>query len=112
MTYIPPDPQRQLRRAGHPAEALARELGPRWKLDVTRLLVRSRAVPRQAGLPVGQRRRNVRGAFAAAGEPPPDGVILVDDVYTTGSTASAAAATLRSAGASTVYVVTFARALR
>jgi predicted amidophosphoribosyltransferase len=113
ITYIPPDPERQLRRTGHPAEALARELGQRWNLDVARLLVRTRGVARQAGLRVGERRRNVRGAFAAAGDlPPPGVVVLVDDVYTTGSTASAAAAALCSAGASTVQVVTFARALR
>jgi predicted amidophosphoribosyltransferase len=39
-------------------------------------------------------------------------VILVDDVYTTGATVSAAASALRVAGARTIEVVTFARALR
>jgi predicted amidophosphoribosyltransferase len=39
-------------------------------------------------------------------------VLLVDDVYTSGATATAAASALRSAGASRVEVVTFARTLR
>jgi ComF family protein len=112
ITYIPPDPERQLRRMGHPAERLAEELGPRWSLDVTRLLVRTRSVQRQAALPVEERRRNVRGAFEAAVNTPPVSVVLVDDVYTTGSTASSAAAALLSAGASVVHFVTFARTLR
>jgi predicted amidophosphoribosyltransferase len=38
--------------------------------------------------------------------------VLVDDVYTTGSTVSAAATALRAAGAASVEVVTFARAVR
>jgi predicted amidophosphoribosyltransferase len=112
ITYIPPDPERQLRRMGHPAERLAEELGPRWGLEVRRLLARTRNVPRQASLPVEERRRNVRGAFGAADDVPPVRVVLVDDVYTTGSTASAAAAALLSTGASVVHVVTFARTLR
>jgi predicted amidophosphoribosyltransferase len=39
-------------------------------------------------------------------------VLLVDDVYTTGATVSAAATALRRSGASSVEVVTFARAVR
>lgn len=65
----------------------------------------------QRGLGLAERRRNVRGAFVAAG-PVADRVVLVDDVYTTGSTASEAAAALRAAGAGTVHVVTFSRAVR
>jgi predicted amidophosphoribosyltransferase len=111
ITYIPPDPARQLRRAGHPAEELARKLGTRWQLDAVRLLARTRGVRRQTGLQLAERRRNVRGAFAAVVDAPPC-VVLVDDVYTTGSTASAAAAALCSAGAATVHVVTLARTVR
>lgn len=115
ITPIPPDPGRQLVRAAHPASGLARGLGERWSLPVEQLLVRTRRVPRQTGLPLTERQRNVRGAFAAAAATtpgPPRRVILVDDVYTTGSTASAAAAALRTGGAGEVYVVTLARALR
>ena len=110
ITYIPPDPIRQLGRGHHPAEQLARELGERWELDQAALLRRTGAVRRQTGLPRAERRRNVRNAFAAASAP--ERVVLVDDVYTTGATADAAAGALRSAGAEEVQVVTFARAVR
>jgi ComF family protein len=111
IAYIPPDNDRSLRRGHQPAEMLARELGRRWGLPVAPLLARQRRVARQTGLPRDERRRNMRGAFAARGRVP-GRVLLVDDVYTTGATVSSAATALRAAGASRVDVVTFARALR
>jgi predicted amidophosphoribosyltransferase len=111
ITYIPPDGDRSLRRGCHPAAELARELSVRWELDSSPLLVRTRQVVRQTGLSLRERRRNVRGAFGAAGRPAPR-VVLVDDVYTTGATVAAAASALRAAGARKVDVVTFARAVR
>jgi predicted amidophosphoribosyltransferase len=111
ITYIPPDPVRQLGRARHPAQALAHELAARWELDCEPLLERRHAMKRQATLPLAQRRGNVRDVFGgtkrAGGR-----VVLVDDVYTSGSTASAAAGALRRSGAVRVEVVTFARAIR
>ncbi len=111
ITYIPPDPARQLTRSRHPAEALAVELAARWQLRSADLLARTRSAHRQASLPRAGRRANVAGSFAAIAQAPP-WVVLVDDVYTTGSTASAAATALRAAGARHVEVVTFARAVR
>ena len=70
---------------------------------------RGRSRP-QRGLARDERRRNVRGAFRAG--PVRGRVVLVDDVYTTGATVSAAATALRAAGACSVDVVTFARAVR
>jgi predicted amidophosphoribosyltransferase len=63
------------------------------------------------GLTLAERRRNVRGAFAAI-EAVPTTIVLVDDVYTSGATVSAAATALRKSGARRVEVVTFARAVR
>ena len=91
ITYIPPDAARQLQRGHHPAERLAAELSRRWELAEAPLLARRAAIARQTGLRSAERRRNVRGAFAAAAGCPAR-VVLVDDVYTTGATATAAAA--------------------
>jgi len=110
LTFVPPDRSRLLQRGHHPAERLARELGRRWDLPSLALLSRTGPARRQAGATLADRRRNVRGAFAA--DTAPATVCLVDDVYTSGATASAAASALRKSGARTVTVVTFARALR
>jgi predicted amidophosphoribosyltransferase len=111
LAFVPPDPERSRKRGHHPAARLAEELGFRWSLPVEALLVRSRTVPPQRGLSLDERRRNVRGAFGAAGDAPRH-LVLVDDVYTSGATANAAASALRAAGARRVEVVTLARAVR
>ena len=111
ITYIAPDPIRQLTRSRHPAESLAMELSRMWGVPDETLLTRARSTVRQASLPRERRQANARGSFRARGAVPPR-VVLVDDVYTTGATASAAAGALRAAGAGTVEVVTFARAVR
>src|SRR5687768_15824685 len=98
VTFVPPDGDRSVKRGHHPAERLARELGRRWELPVVALVRRTRTVQAQRGLGLGERRRNVAGAFAARGGCPRR-VLLVDDVYTSGSTATAAASALRRAGA-------------
>jgi predicted amidophosphoribosyltransferase len=111
ITYIPPDRVRQLKRACHPAQALAHELAARWGLECVPLLERTRATERQASLPLALRGGNVRNLFAPARQAP-SRVALVDDVYTSGSTANAAASALRRGGATRVEVITFARAVR
>jgi len=111
LTFVPPDRARSLQRGYHPAERLAQELGERWSLPVLTLAARTRPAPRQRGLALADRRRNVAGAFAPASETS-RAVTLVDDVYTSGSTAAAAASALRQAGARRVDVVTFARVVR
>jgi ComF family protein len=111
LVFVPADDERRLKRGFHPAERLARELGVRWGLPVTPLLVRTGTSRRQRGLTLRERRRNVKQAFRAVETPPPS-LVLVDDVYTSGATAAAAASALRKAGARRVDVVTFARAVR
>jgi predicted amidophosphoribosyltransferase len=111
LTFVPPDGERSLERGYHPAARLARELSERWDLEVVPLLARPGTSRRQRGLPLVERRRNVRGAFRPVGEAPAR-VVLVDDVYTSGATAAAAASALRKAGACRVEIVTFARAVR
>jgi ComF family protein len=111
LTFVPADPNRGLERGHNPAERLANELGARWDLPAAPLLSRSHGVAPQRGLPLAERRRNVRGVFQATGNAPRT-LVLVDDVYTTGATVSAAATALRKAGARRIEVVTFARAVR
>jgi ComF family protein len=110
LTFVPADPTRGLWRGSNPAEALARLLALEWDIPVQPFLERVRSVPPQRGLSRQERRRNVRGAFRASGASAV--VAVVDDVYTTGATVGAAATELRRAGARSVEVVTFARAVR
>jgi ComF family protein len=109
LTFVPPEPDRGLRRGHHPPQRLAEALAARWELPLARLLCR-RAGKRQRGLSLADRRRNIAGAFTAKGSPPD--VVLIDDVFTSGATANAAASALRKAGARRVEVVTFARVVR
>jgi ComF family protein len=111
ITFVPPDPDRGLRRGHHPPGQLAEELARSWELPTEGLLRRRRAAMRQRGLSRAERRRNVAGAFVARSAVPST-VVLVDDVFTSGSTANAAASALRQAGARRVEVVTLARVVR
>ena len=111
ITFVPGDRDRTLWRGHATAEQFARALAELWGLPLVTALGRSGRTPRQRGLSRADRRANVRGSFRAV-RAPPARVVLVDDVYTTGATVSAAATELRRAGARTVDVVTFARAIR
>jgi len=111
VTFVPPDPDRGLKRGHHPPGRLAEELARSWELPVEGLLRRRRAAKRQRGLSRAERRRNVAGAFVAPSAVP-SSIVLVDDVFTSGATANAAASALRQAGARRVEVVTFARVVR
>jgi ComF family protein len=92
------------------AAAVTRKL--QCRLDVT-TLIRLVATPPQTAQDLESRRRNVHNAFAVRYPERIEGlnVLLVDDVLTTGATANACAVALRAAGASTVDVLTIARAL-
>lgn len=111
VTSVPGDPQRTRWRGANPAQELAEELAGLWGLEQRSLLVRAAGSQRQRALGRASRRANVRGAFEPLGCAP-QRVVLADDVYTTGETALAASAALRRAGARSVHVVTFARAVR
>jgi ComF family protein len=111
VTFVPADHDRRLERGHATPQALAAALAVRWSLPVVELLSRTRRVPRQRGLSLAERRRNVRGAFVADGRVP-GAVCLVDDVYTTGATVNACCSALRRRGAREVHVVSLARAVR
>ncbi|MEW6325889.1 MAG: ComF family protein, partial [Nitrospirota bacterium] len=99
--------EREFNQALALAQALSRRTGwPVW----WDLLERTRATPAQVGLDAVERRRNVKGAFAARDPARLEGkrVVLVDDVLTTGSTLNECARTLKRAGAVSVAVLTIA----
>ena len=111
LVHVPGDPERAWERGAVAPRGLAVALGRLWNTPVADLLRRTHALPRQRGLGLAERRRNVRGSVTAVGAVPRS-VCLVDDVYTSGATADACAAALRRAGARRVEVVTLARAVR
>jgi predicted amidophosphoribosyltransferase len=111
LVPVPGDPVRAWERGDTPARSLAVELGRLWALPVCDVLRRSRALPRQRGLSLDERRRNARGSVVATGEVCRTACI-VDDVYTSGATADACASAAKRAGARCVSVVTLARAVR
>lgn len=75
-------------------------------------LQRQRETAAQSGLSAGERRRNLRGAFAASPAVRGARVLLVDDVITTGSTVAEATRCLLRAGATEVRVLALARVPR
>jgi predicted amidophosphoribosyltransferase len=111
LVPVPGDPERVWQRGDVPARGLASELGQIWALPVIDVLERRRALPRQRGLSLDERRRNVRGSVSARSEVALR-VCVVDDVYTSGATVDACASACRRAGARHIEVITFARAVR
>lgn len=111
LIVAPPSTKERLRRRGfNPAleiaKAVARELRVTCALEG---LVRTRETTPQPGLTRAQRRRNLQGALACAGDMNGLHVALVDDVLTTGATAEASARVLKEAGAERVSVWVVAR---
>jgi predicted amidophosphoribosyltransferase len=111
IAFVPGDPERARERGDVAPRGLARALSSTWQLPVLDLLRRERALPRQRGLTLSDRRRNVRGSVRAVKTSPPT-ILLVDDVYTSGATADASSAALKRSGARRIEVVTLARAVR
>ncbi|MEZ5367377.1 MAG: ComF family protein [Bryobacterales bacterium] len=102
---IVPAPLHWRRRWGrgfNQSDLLARELSRQIQIPLDRRLLRTRSTPPQAGLSASERRRNVQGAFAPAGDKTAirgKKLIVVDDVMTTGATLEACARVLKRAGA-------------
>ncbi len=102
---------RQRERGFNQAIEIARVVGRRTCIPLAHALARPLERAPQAGLRWSERRRNVRGAFAATREISGRHVAIVDDVMTTGATIDAAAVALLAAGAARVDAWVVARAL-
>ncbi len=110
---VPLHPRRRRERGYNQAALLALRLGEGVGLPVlTDALRRVRNTRSQTRLNARQRRQNVAGAFACAGEGVRgQRVLLVDDVCTTGATLEACSIALKEGGARSVWALTLARAL-
>jgi ComF family protein len=112
---VPTTARRMRRRGYNQAELLAGRLAAERGLRLVHALVRSGEGRSQTTLAPTERRENVRGVFGHVASAAPlvagADVLLIDDVLTTGATASEAATALAPLGATSVTLVTFARAL-
>ncbi|MBS0337079.1 MAG: ComF family protein [Proteobacteria bacterium] len=91
---------------------IARSVGARFGLPVAAdVCERVRDTPAQLGLPLKERRENVRGAFSCRRALDGRRVAVVDDVMTTGATLGEVAATLKRFGATRVVNWVVARTL-
>lgn len=107
ITFVPMHKSRLKKRGYNQAELLAASLAESVDLPCLDLLEKTKNTVNQARLARAERLNNLSGAFAIK-KTPPKHVILVDDVMTTGSTVNECCNTLKRAGASVVYVLTFA----
>ncbi len=112
---IPTTHRRARTRGYNQARLLAEAISKRVHMPLVDALERRQGGPTQVGLHPVERRANVKRAFTVRADARATltgaRVLLVDDVLTTGSTAIEAARPLVRAGATQVYLSTFARAL-
>jgi ComF family protein len=116
---VPLHTRRWRERGFNQADSIARHAGRMLGIRVNRLAIRRvRDTPSQTALDVGERRRNVRGAFALRNTRQlerllrAEHVALVDDVMTTGSTLEELRALRRASGVRQVDLWAVARAAR
>lgn len=106
----PLHPRRLAQRGFNQALLLAEPLAHALHTPLLRdALRKTRLVPAQAGLPLDERRRNLRGALRARQRFDGQRVLVVDDVMTSGTTLDEIAATLKAAGAARVEALVVAR---
>ena len=102
--------ERQAERGFNQSHEIARccagRRGARLRPDI---LLRTRHTVAQTELSLAERRRNLRGAFAARGDLSEQHVVVIDDVMTTGATLDEVAAALKRAGARRVTNLVVAR---
>ena len=107
---IPLHKMRERERGFNQSELLAKRLSEIVGVPCERLLARTKRTRQQASLAHEKRAANTAGAFRAERRLDGQSVMLVDDVITSGHTANECAATLRAAGATEVWLITFANA--
>jgi ComF family protein len=112
LIAVPLAHERQRERGYNQAFEIARVLAREWRIPlISGSVHRSRAAPPQAALPLDERARNVRGAFACELDLAGLTIAVVDDVMTTGASLAELAKTLKRAGALRVENWVVARTL-
>ena len=115
ITPIPTTHRRARARGYNQARLLAETITERVEMPLIDVLERCQGGSTQVGLHPAERRANVKRAFTVRADARATltgaRVLLVDNVLTTGSTAMEAARPLVRAGATQVFLSTFARAL-
>lgn len=110
---VPLHPRRLRERGYNQSLLLARRLGKELRVKTeSRRLRRMRPTPPQQGLPLAERQRNLRGAFALSAPLRGEKILLIDDVMTTGATVRECAQVLKSGGAGEIIVAVLGRAPR
>lgn len=111
VTWAPLSARRLRERGYDQARLLAEGAAEYMETPCLPLLKKRRHNAAQSGTKsADERRRNVRGVYAYAGNTPLDGmtVLLVDDIVTTGATLDECAGVLRKAGAAEILALTLA----
>jgi len=109
---MPLHPSRLKERGFNQAAELARVVAKCLHLPlVLNACSRTRATPPQASLPLKDRAKNLRGAFACTPVVTGKRVAVVDDVMTSGASLNELAKTLKKSGAREVYCWVVARTL-
>lgn len=110
---LPLHPSRTRERGFNQAVEIGKPLSRRLDVPLDYLACqRTRPTPPQAGLPLKERRRNIRGAFVCSEVLAGKRVALLDDVMTSGASLDALALAARRAGAAAVSVWVVARAVK
>lgn len=105
---VPLHPLKKRKRGFNQAEILAGSLSEQTGIPVrTDILFRIKKTSPQKVLGPGERRANLKGAFAVSGKwEACRNVLLIDDIYTTGSTIERCAGILKKAGVENVWFLT------
>ncbi|MER2539738.1 MAG: ComF family protein [Azonexus sp.] len=110
---MPLHPDRLRERGFNQSAEIARVIACETKQTLNiDALIRNRATPPQAELPMKERTRNVRGAFECGVDLSGKRVLLIDDVMTTGATLREASRILKLHGATYIDVASLARAYK
>lgn len=110
LVPMPLHPARQAARGFNQSLELARALSRLWRIPLLAdAVMRTQAGPPQVSLPLRQRRRNLRRAFAARRRLDGLRLLAIDDVMTTGASLHALAAECKRHGAAQVRCLVLAR---